>query len=390
MLTLAKWLGGIVIALFLLAVFISNWPMAASRIIYPLVEAYAIDDFVGITADGTIEPDLFSIQATGVSTQPVVDAANAFIATLSEEQRSRALFPVDDREWQQWANIHISIRQGVGFLEFDEQQAETAFALIASGLSERGYDNARKIMQLEGHLADLLDNHVEYGEKRYWLTIMGEPSATEPWGWQLDGHHLIVNFFVLGDQVVMTPTFMGSEPTSASEGKYAGVRVFDDELQTGLAFMNSLSDEQKNQATLTTAKIWADNRGELFQDNAIVPYEGLKLDGLSGDQKELAINLVQQYTGQIRPGHDEIKLAEVMKHWDDTYFAWVGESEQDSVFYYRLHSPVVMIEFDQQPPVALDLPKVPTRDHIHTVVRTPNGNDYGKDLLRQHLADHPH
>ncbi|NRP74564.1 hypothetical protein ILFOPFJJ_05486 [Ensifer psoraleae] len=26
----------------------------------------------------------------------------------------------------------------------------------------------------------------------------------------------------------------------------------------------------------------------------------------------------------------------------------------------------------------------PTRGHIHTVVRTPNGNDYGKDLLRQH------
>jgi hypothetical protein len=31
----------------------------------------------------------------------------------------------------------------------------------------------------------------------------------------------------------------------------------------------------------------------------------------------------------------------------------------------------------------------PTRDHIHTIVRTPNGNDYGKDLLRQHLlAEH--
>ncbi len=33
---------------------------------------------------------------------------------------------------------------------------------------------------------------------------------------------------------------------------------------------------------------------------------------------------------------------------------------------------------------------VPTRQHIHVVVRTPNGNDYGKDLLRQHLEAHPH
>jgi hypothetical protein len=32
----------------------------------------------------------------------------------------------------------------------------------------------------------------------------------------------------------------------------------------------------------------------------------------------------------------------------------------------------------------------PSRDHIHTVVRTPNGNDYGRDLLRQHYAQHDH
>jgi hypothetical protein len=72
------------------------------------------------------------------------------------------------------------------------------FNLIASGLSKRGYQTARDIMRLEGHLADFLDNDIEFGEKRYWLTVMGKPSATEPWGWQLDGHHLFVNFFVLG------------------------------------------------------------------------------------------------------------------------------------------------------------------------------------------------
>jgi hypothetical protein len=26
----------------------------------------------------------------------------------------------------------------------------------------------------------------------------------------------------------------------------------------------------------------------------------------------------------------------------------------------------------------------------HVIVRTPNGNDYGTDLLRQHLRLHPH
>ncbi len=390
MLSAFKWLGVIAALLILLVIGIVNWPVTASRVIYPLVEAYAIDDFIGVTADGTIEQNLFSIQETGVSTQPVVDAANEFLATLDEDQRARVMFPVDDREWQQWANIHISTRQGVGFLEFNPDQSDAAFKLIASGLSDRGYDNARKIMQLEGYLAELLDNHVEYGEKRYWLTIMGEPSSTAPWGWQLDGHHLVINFFVLGDQIVMTPTFMGSEPVAATQGQYAGVRVFDSELEAGLALINSLSEEQRSAAIIASDKPGNNNHGELFQDNAIVPYEGLRLDDLDESQRQLAIALVKQYTGQIRSGHDEIRLAQVLNHWDQTYFAWVGGTGPDAVFYYRIHSPVLMIEFDQQTPVALDAPPVPTRDHIHTVVRTPNGNDYGKDLLRQHLQEHPH
>ncbi len=54
---------------------------------------------------------------------------------------------------------------------------------------------------------------------------------------------------------------------------------------------------------------------------------------------------------------------------------------------------VVLISFDHQRPVALRHrlnPDLPRAAHIHTVVRTPNGNDYGKDLLRQHYLQHPH
>ena len=85
-------------------------------------------------------------------------------------------------------------------------------------------------------------------------------------------------------------------------------------------------------------------------------------------------------------------MAEVRQHLNDTYFAWIGGTAPGSVFYYRIHSPVILIEFDHQPP--LGLPGMekgkPIQEHIHSVVRTPNGNDYGKDLLRQHYAEHPH
>jgi hypothetical protein len=55
---------------------------------------------------------------------------------------------------------------------------------------------------------------------------------------------------------------------------------------------------------------------------------------------------------------------------------------------------VVLIEFDHQLPVGIRHlftgERRPVREHIHPVIRTPNGNDNGKDLLRQHHQQHPH
>ena len=379
---------GVLVVLIGLAV----WnPVAASRVLWPVVENTMLaEPFRGVTADGAIEPGLFRIEATGVSTAPIRDAAVAFLASLTPEQRGRTLFPVDDLEWRRWANISISTRQGVGLLEMDAAQTEAAFGLMAATLSTRGFETSRNIMRLEGHLADLMDDHNEYGEQRYWFTVMGEPSERDPWGWQLDGHHLIVNCFVLGDQVVLTPAFMGSEPTRADTGRFAGTAILEEELAAGLALVNALDDAQRTVAIIDPHKTANNNHGELFQDNAVVPYEGIRLGALDDAQRELALALVRLYTGNLRAGHAEVRLSEVVRHWDDTYFAWVGDTSPDAVFYYRIHSPVIMIEYDHQTPVALDGPDRPSRNHVHTVVRTPNGNDYGKDLLRQHLLEHPH
>jgi hypothetical protein len=103
-------------------------------------------------------------------------------------------------------------------------------------------------------------------------------------------------------------------------------------------------------------------------------------------------DLIALYVGNLRDEHAARRMEQVAAHLDDTYFAWIGGSEDDSVYYYRIFSPVILIEFDHQSPANLKhlYPPLPNRQHIHTVVRTPNGNDYGKDLLRQHYAEHPH
>jgi len=343
------------------------------------------EPFKGVTANGTLVEGLFPIRATGVTTAPVRQATEGFLAQLTPDQRTRTAFGVDDGEWRLWNNIHRYTRQGISFKEMTDAQRDRAVALLRASLSARGLETSRAIMRLNGHLGELVNNFEEYGEGLYHLTVMGQPSETEPWGWQLDGHHLIINYFVLRDQVVMTPTFMGSEPVSAETGKYAGTIVLQDEQNAGLALWKSLSDEQRKRAVVAPEKPGNNAQAQAFRDNLVLAYAGIRAADLTAPQQKQLMDIVSTFVGHMDDGHAKVRMDEVRARLNETYFAWVGGPE---VFYYRVHSPVILIEFDHQLPVALGGPRVPGRRHIHTVVRTPNGNDYGKDLLRQHYEAH--
>jgi hypothetical protein len=346
--------------------------------------------FKGITANGTVVPGLFPIQKTGAPTYPLTKAADEFLASLNPEQRANSLFPVDTVEWRKWSNIHRTLmRHGMPFFEMTDAQRDRAFALLKETLSTQGFETARDIMRLNETVMEMTGRPDEYGEDLYWLSIMGRPSATEPWGWQLDGHHLNINTFVLGDQMVMTPTFLGSEPVYAPSGKYAGTRVFKAEEEHGLAVIQALSADQRNQAVLAR-DLPREPFTTAFRDNFELRYDGIGYDALSSFQRDLLLHLVEVHVGRIRPNHAEVKMEEVKRQLRQTHFAWMGGVEEDSVFYYRVHSPVIILEFDHQRGQAFPQYEQPYRDHIHIVVRTPNGNDYGKDLLRQHYEQSPH
>jgi uncharacterized protein DUF3500 len=353
------------------------------------------EPFKGVTTDGNIIPGLFPIRSTGVSTEPVRKAAVAFLSALTEEQRAKTTFSMDDSEWRKWMNQHFYVRQGVSFMEMTERQRDAAFGLLRASLSAKGLKLSHDIMRLNYTLGELNnDNFEEYGEGRYWITVMGAPSDKEPWGWQLDGHHLIINYFVLGDQVVMTPTFTGSEPVVARSGKYKGTVVLQDEQNKGLALINAIDEAQRKKAILQVSKTGNNNVSEAFKDNVVLDYAGVRASELSAKQKEQLLDLMWEYVRNTRDGHARVKMDEVRRHIDDTRFAWIGGTGLNDVFYYRIQSPVILIEFDHQLPVGLRRlaadPRKVDREHIHTVVRTPNGNDYGKDLLRLHYQQHPH
>jgi hypothetical protein len=352
------------------------------------------EPFTGVRSSSGTVPGLFSIKATGVSTEPVRVAAEGFLATLTPTQKLRTQFGIGDPEWRRWYNIDngLSVRQGISLKEMTPDQKTSAFALMRASLSARGFALTEAIRKTDQTLRELNDGVPWLDEELYYFTVMGIPSSTAPWGWQLDGHHLIINYFVLGDQVVMTPSFFGTEPAQTRSGQYAGNAVLQDEQAAGLALMQSLDADQRKRATLDSRKAGSNMRAGANADNLVLDYAGVRVGTLSPQQQAKVLALVDRFVGTMDEGHARVRMEEVAAHLDQTWFAWVGDVAADAVFYYRIHSPVVLIEFDHQAPVGstrINEPGKPTRDHIHTVIRTPNGNDYGRDLLGQHLArDH--
>ncbi|WP_329242516.1 DUF3500 domain-containing protein [Streptomyces canus] len=359
-------------------------------------------DVKGVTTDGTVVEDLYAIHSTDVSTDALVKAAQTFLDGLSTKERTSCVFDIDADEWTAWSNVDGYDRKGVRMGDLTEKQRNLGHALLGKALSADGLTRTRGIMKLNAFLGDSNGgNQKTLTEGHYFFTFMGTPSTTQPWGFQYEGHHVAINYFVLGDQVVMTPTFMGSEPTT---GTYKGEKItlFRPETTAGLAMIRSLTTAQRAKAVSAQSNGNEDMKAGAGQDNLELAYQGLKGSDLTSAQQEKLLDLVGVYVGYIDEGHAEVKMTEVRKHLDDTYLYWMGETEDDSAFYYRVHSPVVLIEYDAQAPLfykgdASATPSTssaggpgggtPSQEHIHTIVRTPNGGDYGIDLLKLHLEN---
>jgi hypothetical protein len=108
--------------------------------------------------------------------------------------------------------------------------------------------------------------------------------------------------FVLGDQIVLTPQFMGSEPVLAESGKYAGTRVFQVEEERGFSLMRALSGEQQDVGRIGM-QLPFDAVATAPHDNLVMPYAGLAASELSGLQRELLLALIGTYVGRFPDGH---------------------------------------------------------------------------------------
>ncbi|HEY5335189.1 MAG TPA: DUF3500 domain-containing protein [Mycobacteriales bacterium] len=345
--------------------------------------ALAAEPYRGITTGAAVVPDLFPLRSTGIDLSSIRNAALEYLAALAPAEAAASRFPMGDETWRHWANpAQYFLRHGQLLEDLDEAQRHKALKVVRCTLSEPGYQHVVDSMHLGRTIGEIVGDLDNFNEWLFWLSIYGSPEGDGPWGWQLDGHHLNINCVIVGDQLVLTPSFAGAEPVFAAAGKYSGTRVLAAEESQGLVLFRSLRPGQRNVARIAD-ELPPELFAGAFRDNLELSYHGIALPELDEDQRAAALDLIGVYVNRVRHDYAPLRMEEVRRHADDTHFAWAGGSGPDSVFYYRVHSPVILIEFDHQRGVLLDNDK-PERIHIHTVVRTPNGNDYGADLLRQH------
>ena len=360
------------------------------------------EGFVGVTADETLLSGLYSLRPNGAPAESMMAAARRLLAMLPPELSTAMRFAVDAREWRRWNNTEMYVyHYGLRLEEVSLDVREAILSVVRTSLSATGYDKARDVMRLNHFLGELVQNTKVLGEWSYNFSLFGEPSLKDPWGWQMMGHHLALNCLVIGHQMVLSPAFMGAEPNYADAGPFAGTRLFEDEERAGLALMRSLTSALQKQAILYHSTLGGDlpperrhradqlHLGGAFHDNRVIPYEGAPVAAFSAEQRKRLLALIGAYVAPLPPGPLGARMDEVERHLGDTHFCWIGGTDESSTFYYRVQSPVIMIEFDQHSGVFLTNER-PAKFHIHTIVRTPNGNDYGADLLRQHYEQaHP-
>lgn len=119
-----------------------------------------------------------------------------------------------------------------------------------------------------------------------------------------------------------------------------------------------------------------------FQDNRVIPLEGVKATDMPHEQQNLLLQVLESFLVLLPAGPFAARMRQIRSTLHQTYFSWIGKFGDQDAFYYRIQSPVILVEFDHHSGVFL-LNKEPKKFHIHTIIRTPNGNDYGRRLLEE-------
>lgn len=336
-----------------------------------------------------------------LSTKPSIAALaivmKSFRASLSSERLDAASFPLGHKESYSWSNFPANRgnRGGIRFGALSAEQLTLFYEVLNAFLSDDGYTKTSLITKdVETYLNGI--NPGMWSTDYYHIALFGDPSTDSSWGFQLDGHHLALNFLVHGDEVSIVPAFIGSEPATIN-----GTEVLKDERGNAFALLNSLDKSQRAKAIQMGRRGLQVGPGRstdpfLNYDYSKFVGVGLKASEMNSTQKKNLRNLIKTYVYNLETEFANVWMVDIDAGIDDTYFVWIGGTTTNDPIYYRVFNPAVWIEFNNEGRVGGRRGRGGF-DHIHTITRSPNGKDYGifalnhgpKTLLEHYaLEDH--
>ncbi|GLA58337.1 hypothetical protein AtubIFM56815_008658 [Aspergillus tubingensis] len=353
------------------------------------------EPFKGVTTDGNVRPGLFTLQDEDVPVGDIVESVQNVLSLADDKQRQALSYHIDSPEWRTWSNPEFLLaHKGLRLDEIDNKLRNAIMNVLKTTLSPEGYDKAVKAMRINHFLGELVESPKVMNEFSYNFVLFGRPSTTRPWGWSFYGHHLCLNIFLYKNQIVASPWFTGAEPNEIDDGPYSGTRIMQIEEELGLRLMQSLTPdlqqkarvfEQMHDPAMPPGRWNRDDQRHLcgaYRDNRVVPNEGITVEGFTEEQKKFMYGIFEQYLLYLPARARQMKLDQIRQYESETYFCWIGGYGDSDPFYYRLQSPVVLVEFDHHSGVFLNNEE-PKKFHIHTLLRTPNAGDYGQALRAQ-------
>ncbi len=317
----------------------------------------------------------------------MTDGASQFLMSLSDEERGHATFAFDSEERVRFHFVPPEVfeRHGLPLKEMSTEQRDRAQALLRTGLSQRGYMTANEIIEVEGILQAMEAMEEGGGFSRdpdlYFVSVFGEPSTDGTWAWRFEGHHLSLHFTIVdGEITVSTPTFLAASPAEVMEGPRRGLRPLGPLEDPARRLLASLDASQRAVAILDEVAPTNIVRGVELAPDPLSPV-GIVGSELTPEQRDILMEVIDFYTSTMADDIAALRREKIEEDGiENVTFAWAGGTEYGDVSYFRVQGPSFLIEFDhtQRDP-----------NHIHSGWRDFDG-DFGRDVLREHLAMQEH
>ena len=322
----------------------------------------------------------------------MVQAANAFLASLTPEQRAKAVMAFDNEERTVWQESP-GPRSGVVLRDLNDAQRKLAMNLLRTGVGEGGYRKIEMSRAREPVLSALQKTPEGQAVRHpdlFYITVFGTPSATAPWAWTFEGHHISTHFTVRGNQVATAPMFLGSQPNDLPAARLEGTalaasqkippalagRILGGEEDKARALVQSLDAKQRPLVVFDrTEKRDADMISGI-NTRRVTPFPsaGLQARQMNAQQKGLLVALVEEYLTWMPTDVAADRRRRLLEGaaLEDISFQWAGSTEPGQAHSYIVQGPTFLIEYAQI--------RNNTVGHVHTVWRDFDG-DFGGGIL---------